>query len=76
MCKHTRLFIVGVQKCGTGTLYNVLRQHSNINDSKIKEPQFFGLPYDVVRDNIEWYEDLFGGGRVNKARRIHVLFLK
>lgn len=34
-------FILGVAKCGTTTLHNILRQHPEIFMTKMKEPQFF-----------------------------------
>ena len=55
------LFVVGVQKCGTSTLFNVLSRHNKVIPSKIKEPQFLALPKDTIRRNFNWYETLFSG---------------
>lgn len=55
------LFIVGVQKCGTSTLFDVLSRHNKVIPSKIKEPQFLALPKKVVEKNRKWYENLFEG---------------
>ena len=57
---RTGVFIPGVQKCGTSTLFDMLSRHSEITPSKFKEPQFFALCPDVVNSKLSWYNSLFG----------------
>lgn len=52
-----RIFvIVGVQKCGTTFLYNILRQHPSIFVANKKELNFFNLNY---YDGIDAYKENF-----------------
>lgn len=55
------IFIVGVRKCGTSTLFDIIRRHRDVVPSSKKEPQFLSLPSDIVRNNIGWYNSLFEG---------------
>ena len=58
--------IIGVQKAGTTTLYNYLKQHPQIYMSPLKEPHFFSYGCDKNSttklsfiSNWEAYQDLF-----------------
>ena len=42
MLRAPDFFIVGHQKCGTTALYMMLRQHTDIFMSDVKEPWYFG----------------------------------
>ncbi|MFY0687798.1 MAG: sulfotransferase domain-containing protein [Cyclobacteriaceae bacterium] len=53
------IFIIGVRKCGTTSLFNLLEQHPDIEGSSIKEPQFFSLRQSSVDANISYYHSLF-----------------
>lgn len=61
------IFIVGVRKCGTTSLFDVLAKHSEIAYPKHKEPQFFCLSKDTVTSGIKWYKNLF-----RKKKGIHL----
>lgn len=46
---------VGAPKCGTTTLYDILRTHPNIYLSAFKEPHFFNVPENYAK-GIAYYE--------------------
>lgn len=50
--------IVGAQKCGTTTLFDVLSRHPALEGSRHKEPHFFSTT-DNWRDRLGEYEPLF-----------------
>jgi len=50
--------IIGAAKCGTTTLYDVLRQHPQIGMCDVKEPNYFGDDSNYARGP-GWYESLF-----------------
>ncbi len=50
--------IIGAQKCGTSTLFNILDSHPGIVGSRPKEPQFFSTSPDW-RKEIDDYHKLF-----------------
>ena len=56
---HPVLFIPGVRKCGTTTLFDMLSRHSEITCPIMKEPQFFSLLPSAVQENLDWYAGLF-----------------
>jgi hypothetical protein len=47
---------VGVEKCGTTSLYALLKQHPDIGLSRYKETQFFNTYWDK---GLEWYQEKF-----------------
>lgn len=49
-------FLLGAGRCGTTSLYILLRQHPEIFLSDPKEPSFFCRPFQVVRDPISYVE--------------------
>src|SRR3569833_1000748 len=53
------IFIVGVRKCGTTSLFDVLAQHSQISPAKHKEPQFYCMDEGTIKAEAKWYADLF-----------------
>ena len=53
------VFIVGVRKCGTTSLFDVLAQHTQISPAGHKEPQFFCMSAPAVDKNSGWYASLF-----------------
>lgn len=50
--------ILGAQKCGTSTLFDILAQHPSIEACRCKEPHFFSTSNNWKRDLPE-YEKLF-----------------
>jgi len=50
--------IVGAQKCGTTTLFNILKNHPSLVGSSPKEPGFFNLK-SVDRLDFDYYHSLF-----------------
>lgn len=52
----------GFAKCGTTTLYNILKQHKDIRFAKddIKEPNFFS-DNDIYNKGVDWYETRYYG---------------
>jgi len=50
--------ILGAQKCGTSTLYKILREHPGIISCKKKEPHFFSKTIDW-RKKLGEYEQLY-----------------
>jgi hypothetical protein len=48
-------FILGAGRCGSTTLYSMLRQHPQIFMPKIKEPSFFCSYFQVVKDPISYF---------------------
>lgn len=47
---------VGVEKCGTTSLYDLLSQHPDIGLSRYKETQFFNTYWDK---GLSWYQEKF-----------------
>jgi hypothetical protein len=54
--KKPNFFILGAGRCGTTTLYSMLRQHPEIFMSKVKEPSFFCSYFQVIRDPITYFQ--------------------
>ncbi|HVF89412.1 MAG TPA: sulfotransferase [Blastocatellia bacterium] len=53
-------FIIGVNKCGTSSLYRYLIAHPNVLPCALKEPNFFGLHSpEYVASHIDEYYALF-----------------
>ena len=46
-------FIVGAPKCGTTSLYDVLRVHPDVFMPQMKEPHFFGSDLQIASDLLE-----------------------
>ena len=59
-------FIIGAPKCGTTSLHNYLKSHSQITMSNPKEPHYFSkdIKNGGIR-NIEKYADCFSHGKRN-----------
>jgi len=53
------IIIPGPRKCGTSTLFKLLKDHPQIDCPYIKEPHFFTLTQKIINDNISWYQDLY-----------------
>ncbi len=53
--KRPNFFILGAGRCGSTTLYSMLKQHPQIFMSKEKEPSFFCSYFQVVKDPISYY---------------------
>lgn len=49
------LFMPGAAKCGTTSLFAILCQHPQIHATRVKEPNFFNWPYQVVRNPFEYF---------------------
>lgn len=54
-------FVAGFYKCGTTTLYDVLKQHKDIIVSAEKENDFF-MDERLYHKGIKWYENRYYGG--------------
>ena len=65
------LFILGAGKCGTTSLYHILRQHKDIHVSSIKEPSFFCWYFQVVKDPITYFH-LFDSNARYRLEASHV----
>jgi len=52
-------YIIGGQKCGTGSLYTYLVQHPNVQPAISKEPSYFDRYYDR---GLNWYKICFPFG--------------
>lgn len=52
---------IGASKSGTTSLYDILRQHSDIFLPSFKEPHFFDIPSNYEK-GIEWYGDTYFSG--------------
>lgn len=51
--------IIGAQKCGTSSLYHLLRQHPDVEPSRRKEIHYFDVNFDR---GIGWYKAHFPSG--------------
>jgi len=56
--KLPNFFIIGAAKCGTTTLFDVLRQHPQVIFASRKEPNFFSDD-DQYLKGIEWYSETY-----------------
>jgi hypothetical protein len=68
MVDETPLIVIpGARKSGTTTLYQLLLQHEAIrgfqhpDGSTLKEPVFFAMDRDLVKEQMDWYTSLFDG---------------
>lgn len=50
---------VGFAKCGTTTLYDIMKQHPDIYLSGIKEPIYYGCKDLVEERGFEWYQNRY-----------------
>lgn len=67
-------FLLGAGRCGTTSLYILLRQHPEIFLSEPKEPSFFCRPFQVVRDPVSYVELFRNAGNatvVGDASHVH-----
>jgi len=54
--KLPNFLCVGVEKCGTTSLYDLLKQHPQIGLSRFKETHFFNTHWDK---GLDWYQEKF-----------------
>jgi len=54
--KLPNFLCVGVEKCGTTSLYDLLKQHPQIGLSRFKETHFFNSHWDK---GLDWYQEKF-----------------
>lgn len=54
--KLPNFLCVGIEKCGTTSLYDLLKQHPQVGLSRFKEPHFFNTHWDK---GLAWYEEQF-----------------
>jgi hypothetical protein len=59
---RNHLYIVGVRKCGTTSIFDSLAGDPRFAAPRVKEPQFFTQPDAVLVDHASWYEDLWREG--------------
>ena len=53
---------IGFQKCGTTTLYDILKQHGKIVLTEgVKEPMFYRVPFLRTLLGAKWYENRYFG---------------
>ncbi len=64
--------IVGSQKCGTTSIFRLLRGHYDVGASYIKEPQFFEAEY---HKGLEYYRSMFMLGAVTLEARVFNLVI-
>ena len=57
---------IGAAKSGTTSLYDILRQHSDIFIPSFKEPHFFDIP-SVYKNGISWYSKTYFDQVMNEA---------
>lgn len=50
---------VGFAKCGTTTLYDIMKQHPDIYLSGIKEPIYYGNKDLINNNGFEWYQNRY-----------------
>lgn len=62
-------FIAGFYKCGTTTLYDILKQHRDILVSSEKENDFF-MNEKLYRKGIKWYENKYYNGIEKKPGQV------
>lgn len=55
--KLPNFLCVGVEKCGTTSLYDLLKQHPQIGLSRFKETHFFNTHWEK---GLDWYQEKFG----------------
>jgi hypothetical protein len=66
MTVDPNFLLIGVQKCGTSWLSQMIRQHPDIYTPHTKELHFFNKQYNYER-GIEWYRNFFSGYSSQKA---------
>jgi hypothetical protein len=66
MTVDPNFLLIGVQKCGTSWLSQMIRQHPEIYTPHTKELHFFNKQYNYDR-GIEWYRNFFSGCSSEKA---------
>ena len=49
-------FLIGAGRCGTTSLYHMLRQHPEIFMPEVKEPSFFCSYFQVISDPISYFQ--------------------
>lgn len=62
-------FVAGFYKCGTTTLYDILKMHKDILVSEEKENDFF-MHEKLYKRGIEWYEQRYYSGVEKKEGQI------
>lgn len=53
--KKPNFFLLGAGRCGTTSLYHMLRQHPEIHMPREKEPSFFCSYFQVVKEPISYF---------------------
>ncbi|MEJ7841875.1 MAG: sulfotransferase domain-containing protein [Rubrobacter sp.] len=59
--------IIGAQKCGTSSLYHLLRRHPNVEPSRRKEIHYFDIHFDK---GIGWYKSHFTSASRGVGRKV------
>lgn len=67
------LFILGAGKCGTTSLYFMLRNHPDVHVSAVKEPSFFCSYFQITQNPIDYFR-LFDSGKRYRVDSSHVYF--
>ncbi len=63
---NSGLFVIGVRKCGTTTVFDFLKNTDQFRACRIKEPQFFCLPDHLIERHSDWYAGLFPATRIGQ----------
>jgi hypothetical protein len=73
--KKPNFFLLGAARCGTTSLYYMLRQHPEIFMPEVKEPSFFCSYFQVIKDPISYFQ-LFNqcNGETAIGEASHVYF--
>src|SRR6056297_1667400 len=57
--KNRNVYIIGVQKCATSSLFDILKKTDQFDCSRIKEPHFYSLSNYENESIRKWYDGLF-----------------
>ena len=57
--KRSSVIIPGTQKSGTTTIFHILSTHSMIDEQECSEPNFFALNEETIKENMDWYINLY-----------------
>ena len=58
---------IGAAKSATTSLYDILRQHSDVFAPSFKEPHFFDTP-SVYKNGVKWYSKTYFNNVKNEKR--------
>ena len=56
--KLPNFLCIGAAKCGTTTIFDILKQHNEVYTPSFKEPHFFDIE-SVYRNGLDWYQKTY-----------------